>query len=116
MKQRYNKTTWIDGSTPIDAEKLNKIENAIDHLYTQTLTVSDITGDGIIKPTTVEGEDGDMKLKLGFKNFIETVLEENLENTILDSNHLYLVVTPGEEGEDGTIKKIIFGGNTYVLG
>ena len=48
MKTKYNKTSWVDNKTQINAEKLNNIENGISNLYENTLSVSEfLEGPGI---------------------------------------------------------------------
>ena len=53
MKLTYNKTNWVDNSTPVNAENLNNIENGISNLYSSAISLSDlVNGDGIdIKDT-----------------------------------------------------------------
>ena len=48
MKDRYQKTVWVDGRTKLDAGKLNNIERGLENLFENALTVSEIYGgDGI---------------------------------------------------------------------
>ena len=48
MKTAYNKTRWVDNSTPVNAENLNNIENGISGLYSNALGLSElIEGNGI---------------------------------------------------------------------
>lgn len=56
MKSTYTKTNWVDNKTPIDAKKLNNIENGISTLFTNALSASDIIpGDGIEINTVEDG-------------------------------------------------------------
>ena len=45
----YEKTNWVDGVTLVNAEKLNKIENAIQELADTSLMCSNLKGEGGIK-------------------------------------------------------------------
>lgn len=57
MKSVYVKTQWIDNKTPVNAANLNKIENALHTLYTNSLGYSDIKeGDGIKVEVTADKE------------------------------------------------------------
>ena len=48
MKDKYRKTVWVDGKTKLDAAKLNNIEQGVENLFENALTVSEIHGrDGI---------------------------------------------------------------------
>lgn len=48
MKDKYNRTLWIDCKTKLDAAKLNNIEEGIENLFENALTASEIYGgDGI---------------------------------------------------------------------
>ena len=55
MKSTYTKTAWVDNKTPINAQRLNNIENGISTLFTNALSASDIIGDGIKVETTEDG-------------------------------------------------------------
>lgn len=44
MENTYNKTTWINGQTPVNATNLNNIEEGINYLYQHSLDVNEITG------------------------------------------------------------------------
>lgn len=46
MKSVYDKTYWIHGETPVNAENLNKIEDAIEELYSTSVEVSQLVGKG----------------------------------------------------------------------
>lgn len=116
MNQNYKKTQWVDGKTPIDAEKLNNIENAISNLFSQTLSASDIKGDNSTVKVTTDDEDGDMKVKISILPLFKTVSVEELETTILDNDKLYFITQIDEESGENKIVKIILGGNEYVLG
>lgn len=57
MKTTYNKTQWVDNSTPIDASRLNNIENGIEGLYNNALSPSNLqSGPGISIGSTEEGD------------------------------------------------------------
>lgn len=57
MKKAYNKTKWIDNKTPVNAQNLNKIENALSEIYEKAVEKDDIVqGTGIKIDTTSEGK------------------------------------------------------------
>ncbi len=63
MRTTYNKTTWVDNQTPINACNLNNIERGIENLYNNSLSVSDLVGgDGINVADTESG----IKFNLAF--------------------------------------------------
>ena len=39
----YTKTNWVDGTTPASAANMNKIENAISSIETNTPIITDTT-------------------------------------------------------------------------
>lgn len=53
----YEKTNWINGKTPINAENLNKLENGIVDLYNAIFPVGQIV---------IKGDDADYSNWLGF--------------------------------------------------
>lgn len=54
MRIKYNKTNWVDNETPVNAENMNKIETALENLYTLTLSLSDFATNSQIKPALTE--------------------------------------------------------------
>lgn len=53
----YKKTTWVDHKTPVDAKRLNNIENAIDTLSKTSITpgkLKTINGKSIIGPGNID--------------------------------------------------------------
>lgn len=42
MKNTYQRTNWIDNVTPVNADNLNKIEEAIDELYSGSVGISQL--------------------------------------------------------------------------
>lgn len=42
MKNVYQRTNWIDGKTPVNAENLNKIEDALEELYGGSVGISQL--------------------------------------------------------------------------
>lgn len=58
MKNKdYIKTKWVDNTTPVNAARLNKIENALSDLYQTALSVEEVTaGDGIEVEVTSAGD------------------------------------------------------------
>lgn len=45
MRIEYEKTIWEDGKTPVNAENLGKIENAIETLFSMSISPSQIKED-----------------------------------------------------------------------
>ena len=66
MKIRYDKTTWVDNETPVNASNMNKIENALENLYNLALSPSDFATNSQIKPTL----DGSGDIKLSFDGIV----------------------------------------------
>lgn len=63
MKSVYIKTNWIDNKTPVNAANLNKIETALNYLYSNSLSYSEIKeGDGIKIEVT---KDKEVKISTG---------------------------------------------------
>lgn len=57
MKNSYSKTKWVDNKTPVNAQNLNKIEDAIGDIYTNALDYDDLVpGEGIEMNVTDEGK------------------------------------------------------------
>lgn len=109
MKKTYNKTKWIDGKTPIDANKLNKLEDAIKDIYDNAIESGMLTeGDGI----TITSDGMNLKISTGKEVMksnsvtgIETVIEvpETYER-----NKLYFVLDPDTKD----LKDIVLNGIT----
>lgn len=103
MKSTYNKTRWVDGKTPVNANNMNKLESAIKELYDGALEVGMIqAGDGI-KVSTTDGINlkisvGDEIMKSSSIQGIEVITE--LPGT-LERNKLYLLL------RDGSLDSII---------
>lgn len=57
----YRKTLWVEGKTPISAEKLNNIENGIEELYNTQVKSSDIISDSGI--STSISDNGKIKFR-----------------------------------------------------
>jgi len=55
MRIRYDKTTWVDNETPVNANNMNKIENALETLYNLSLSPADFDTNSQIKPTITDG-------------------------------------------------------------
>ncbi|ENJ9655986.1 TPA: hypothetical protein LA742_001103 [Clostridium botulinum] len=53
----YTKTNWVDGFTPLNAEKMNNIENGIENC---------VTGTGFIQAGTVEYKSGNEGWQKGY--------------------------------------------------
>lgn len=76
MRIKYDKTTWVDNETPVNANNLNKIENALETLYNLSLSPSDFNTNSQIKPTVNDGE-----ITLSFDGFVLRETREKPEQT-----------------------------------
>lgn len=98
LKNRYSRTSWVDGKTMINAERLNNIERGVSTLFNASLTSSDFEeGKGMKVETTDDG-----KVKLSTKMTVEVIFEELSE---YDPDIIYFLVSG-----NGIIKKIIVKG------
>lgn len=107
MRNIYIKTTWIDNKTPINAEKLNKIENAISDLYQNSLSPGEfVEGNGIRLRITE-----DKKFEISTIDVIsssscagiEVIQEVDLDMEYLQENIMYYVLS-----SEGKLIKQIF--------
>ena len=95
MKTTYNKTQWVDNSTPVNAENLNNIENGISGLYSNALGLSElIEGDGIEIKNTENGVSFGLNL-----SEIDTMPESsdsrgNVGDFYMDGEYFYFCITP----------------------
>ena len=79
MKKTYNKTSWIDYRTPVCANNLNNIENAIGDLYENALDVSEIeAGTGISLEKNSAGVDGN-NIRVSVDNSVMNIIENSCE-------------------------------------
>ena len=76
MKIKYDKTTWVDNETPVNATNMNKIENALETLYNLSLSPSDFNTNSQIKPTI--NDEG--YITLSFDGFVLKEVTEKPEN------------------------------------
>lgn len=95
MKTTYNKTQWVDNSTPINAENLNKIENGISGLYSNALGLSELIESGGIEIKNTE--DG-VSFGLKFRK-VDTKPESsnsrgNVGDFYIDEGYFYFCITP----------------------
>ena len=82
MKNTYSKTKWVDNKTPVNADNLNKIENAINKLFVEAVD----------KDTIVEGDGINVSKNDGVKI--------NVDNTVLRSDSCKgLEIVESEPGE-----------------
>ena len=112
MKNTYNKTSWIDYRTPVCANNLNNIENAIGDLYENALDVSEIeAGTGISLEKNSAGVDGN-NIRVSVDNSVmksssckgvEWVLGDQ---ETYEENKLYFVLNP----DTRKLEKIILDG------
>lgn len=107
MNKRYIKTNWVDGKTAVNSTRMNNIENAIEELYLEAITPSQIkTGSGLRADITNDGS-----IQISFQspviqsNTVEgvEVLTSDIENK--RDGILYFVLV------DGKIDKIYQGSN-----
>lgn len=111
MKTVYIKTTWIDDKTPVNAANLNKIENAIYDLYSNSLSPSDlVNGKGIKVSTTanksIEFSVDDTVMTSNSSSGVE-VLEVGVEDSnTYDSKIIYFVL----DSDTKKLKKIVING------
>lgn len=107
MNKRYIKTNWVDGKTAVNSTRMNNIENAIEELYLDAITPSQIkTGSGLRADITNDGS-----IQISFQspviqsNTVEgvEVLTSDIENK--RDGILYFVLV------DGKIDKIYQGSN-----
>jgi len=98
LKNRYTRTSWVDGKTMINAERLNNIERGVSTLFSASLAAPDIMeGKGMKVETTDDG-----KVKISTKMTVEVIFEEQSE---YDPDIIYFLVSG-----NGIIKKIIIKG------
>lgn len=106
LKNRYTRTSWVDGKTMINAERLNNIERGVSTLFNASLAAPDIQeGKGMKIETTDDG-----KVKISTKMTVEVIFEELEE---YDPDIIYFLLS-----ENGIIQKIIVKGvaTTYGMG
>lgn len=90
MKNTYSKTKWIDNKTPVNADNLNKIENAINKLFVEAVDKDTIIdGDGI----SVSKNDG---------------VKINVDNTVLRSDSCRGLEVTESEPEEPISGRIYF--------
>lgn len=76
MKERYNKTNWVDNKTPVNAENLNNIENGLENIYNNTLSPSEfLEGPGINLGYSRSG----LKISLSFREVETAPVSKNSE-------------------------------------
>lgn len=103
-KFNYSKTKWVDGKTVVDANRLNKIEEALSEIYDNALGNTDLDeGPGIKIDGTKISVDNSVLLSDTISG-IEFSVGEPEE---IDLKKLYLILK-----EDRTLEKIILGGIT----
>ena len=102
--KRYIKTEWIDNKTPVNAKNLNKIENAIETLYLDSLDVSKIRGVNGIKVVTKDN--GEVEIS----GNIQVVPE--VEGQSYDTGKVYFVLDPGTQ----KVKGLVVAGEFTKLG
>lgn len=98
---KFNRTTWVDGQTPVTAAEMNRIEAGIDKALTDSLTSSSIVAGNGIKTTLTE--DGRIEVS---SNLVVT-----RPLPVYDPAKIYLVTSP----ETGELAEIVIGGVTKKI-
>ena len=83
----YKKTLWVDGETPVSAENLNKIENALQELSEKLISPSDflmLPDCGLIKDT----KDGAILFKIDNDQVLRTSGTISEINVLRDKSDL----------------------------
>lgn len=63
MKKSYKKTKWIDNKTPVCAQYLNKIEDALSEVYEKAIESDDLVGSTGVRVDT--NSSGEKEISLG---------------------------------------------------
>lgn len=92
---KYNKTHWVDDQTPINASNLNKIEDALETLSIDSLTISKISGVNGIKITTKGSEGIEISGNLSVVPFVESAA--------YDTGKVYIVINPQTQKVQGLV-------------
>lgn len=107
MKNIYIKTTWIDNKTLINAEKLNKIENAISDLYQSSLSPGEFVEGNGIRLRITEDKKFEISTSDVVSSFscagIEVIQEIDLNMEYLQENIMYYILS-----SEGKLIKQIF--------
>ena len=90
MKNTYSKTKWVDNKTPVNADNLNKIENAINKLFVEAVD----------KDTIIEGDGINVSKNDGVKI--------NVDSTVLRSDSCRGLEVVESEPEEPISGKIYF--------
>lgn len=94
MRTRYNKTIWEDNKTPVNAENLNNIENGIDNLYSNAISVSElIEGSGIKITDTSSGIKFSLNFHLVDHAPSSSSSDGNPGDYYVDQDYVYLCLT-----------------------
>ena len=110
MNKTYIKTKWVDGKTPVNAQNLGKIEQAIYDLYLKTIDKGSIVGKGNI--VTETDENGNLVItqkELIQSKSLVAIEYSNVEPETKLDGYLYVIVR-----EDGQVKKI-YHGKTLIM-
>ena len=95
MKTTYNKTQWVDNSTPVNAENLNNIENGISNLYSNAIGLSElIEGDGIEIKNTNSGVSFGLSFRMVDTKPESSSSNGNVGDYYLDEQFLYFCISP----------------------
>lgn len=76
----YNKTTWIDDVTPLDAEHLNNIEDGIEKIYKATINGKQLSDNPSLSAADVEALPASTKIPIVDKIF--SAMSENAQSGI----------------------------------
>lgn len=96
MKKSYKKTKWIDNKTPVCAQYLNKIEDAISEVYEKAIESDDLVGGAGVNIST--NSSGEKEISLGSEVMISTTCTgiewcQSIPET-WERNKLYFILDP----------------------
>lgn len=92
MMKDYKKTKWVDGKTPVNAQNLNKIEDAVKYLFDNSLSKDSISeGEGLTL-----GKEGEVSVSKEGLLGSKTVkgIEILIGGTQMKEDILYLFLNP----------------------
>ena len=96
MKDKYNKTLWVDCKTKLDAAKLNNIERGIENLFENALSVSEIYGGDGIKVDIVHDKELYIHTEDGYYMTAEEVTNAIAQAQLTDSDGNIIVDLSGK--------------------
>ncbi|MBR2246835.1 MAG: hypothetical protein IJ880_07425 [Bacilli bacterium] len=96
MKKSYKKTKWIDNKTPVCAQYLNKIEDALSEVYEKAIESDDLVGGTGVRVDT--NSSGEKEISLGSEVMMSTTCTgiewcQGVPET-WERNKLYFILDP----------------------